>query len=523
MEEKEIKTVPAHVGQRKHCLEHAGDLIVSAERVLAEDSGFPNIAYHLAILAMEEIGKAGMLAARAITKATLDVTWIEKRLDNHVHKLMWAVWSPSMSRGKIDPKDFEAARRFAESTHVRRMAGLYVDYTDDASSAPPRDAVRLDHATSLLNLAKARLELENTRGAPNLDDTTEELKWFLATASDEAGRKRLFSQSFIKKHEEFGGDTRAWARWARSEFERIAEGEKQHLQRELARQASEPGKGRPRWLMKVRLQTPSHSLRQKTLNFWNERVEAVKLRAAGSKGNDLLLEITINDHIKAEQLFEFGLSFSKIHLAMLNIGSAGFFWYELSGQGQKYYESIQDLDTPNMEIFTGRGAGLAREWSDDRPGGRKQQRIALEEAHLNIAIMGLAVFGPWSDKEAEPIFGPYLHGLMLLSKNDLHLSVEHQARAAFLNALRKAMCRFGDLEREEADLLPALHQALLPIIPEESHRNQLFQSLDGIHMEGPLTDAVSAKRVTDLYLGLMARKLWPEFVKRASNPANKDY
>ena len=102
-----------------------------------DDNAYPNIAYHLAILAMEEIGKAGMLASRAVIGAALEGERLQKRLDDHVYKLMWAVWSPSMSGGKIDPKDFEQARQFAESTHARRKAGLYVDYSEDDTLVAP--------------------------------------------------------------------------------------------------------------------------------------------------------------------------------------------------------------------------------------------------------------------------------------------------------------------------------------------------------------------------------------------------
>jgi AbiV family abortive infection protein len=505
------------VDQRQLCLSHAGDLIASAERVLADDNGFPNIAYHLAILAMEEIGKAGLLSVRAVTMGTWDSTWVDKRLDNHVQKFMWAVWSPSLSGGKIDPKDFEDARRFAESTHQRRMAGLYVDYGADSALAPPRDAVRLDHATSLLNLAKVRLELEKARGAPIADEGAEQLKWFLAVAGDEQRRKRLFSASFIKKHEEFKGDSRAWVEWARNEFAKIDAEEKEHLQRELSRQASEPAKGKPKWLMKVRVQTPSHSLRQKTLNYWNERINAVKLRTAGPKGNDLLLELTINDHVTVEQLFDFGVSFSKLHLAMLNIGTAGFFWYELSSQAEAYYESIVDLDAPNMNVVVGRPSGLPREWMEERSGGAQRQRVSLEEMHLETAMMGLAVFGSMSNEEAEPIFGPYLHGLLLLSKADVHLSIEAQARDAFVTALRRAMHRFGDMETEQSPLLPTLHRVMQPVIPEEAHRNQVFGGLDKVVSKASVSETVDAKRAADLYLAIVARRLWPDFVKRPND------
>jgi AbiV family abortive infection protein len=506
---------PAYVKQRQHCLDHAADLIRSAERLLEADSTYPHISYHLSILSMEEIGKAGMLSARAVTDDALDARRFDKRLDSHIQKLMWAVWSPSMSSGKIDPKDFEEARRFAESTHNRRMAGLYVDHSQDGADAPPRQAVRLDQATSLLNLAKARLALEVARGAAIPDEKSEDLQWFLATASEDLGRKRLFGPSFMQKHGEFGGDTRAWVRWARDEFLRIEAEEKAHLQRELVRQASEPGQGKPKWLMKVRVQTPSHSLRQKTLNYWNDRIEAVKLRAVGDKNSDLMLEITINDHVTVEQVFDFGLSFSKLHIAMLNIGTCGFFWYELSAQGQTYYESIQDLEAPQMNLTVSRASGLSKEWIEDLPDGKKRQRVALEDVHLNLAIMCLAVFASMPEKDAAPIFGEYLRGLTLLSKTDLHLSIGGQARDAFLAALRAAMRHFGDLESGNADLLPALHRALEPVIAEKEHRNQVFRSLDGTVSDGSVADAVSAKRAADLYLSLTARNQWPKFTVRA--------
>jgi AbiV family abortive infection protein len=498
--------------QRLFCFDHARDLIASAELLLGKDGSYPNIAYHLAILALEEIGKAGMLAARAVVRDALDTAWMDKRLDSHVWKLMWGVWSPTVS-GKIDPKEFVEARRFAENTHARRMAGLYVDYGEEGVSAP-REAVHAEHATSLLGLAKACLEAEVAKGMPAPDESREELDWFLTTVNDPIGQQRLFSQPFIKKHEEFGGDTRAWARWAREEFRKVAEEEKAQLQRELSRQAGTSGQWKPKWLMKIRVQTPSHSIRQKTLNYWNDRIDAVKLRAVGNKSNDLLLEMTIGDHITIDRLFDFGLGFSRLHLVMLNIGTGGVFWYELSGQAETYYESIKDLDAPQSNIAIGKLSGLPREWMETGPNGRKRERVALEETHLRNAINAMAAFGFMPDAEAEPIFGQYVHGLKLLAKADLHLGVGNQARDAFLLVLRRALVKFGDMKSEGDNPLPALHRVMEPVIPLEEHRNQVFAELESPG-QGSIGGAVAAKRIADLYLALVARRLWPDFVKRA--------
>ncbi|MEX0830403.1 MAG: AbiV family abortive infection protein [Nitrospirales bacterium] len=514
---KEDSGAARYLEQRLLCLDHAGDLVSGAQRVLEDDNALQNIAYHLAILAMEEIGKAGMLASRvAIGVALDDGKWLERRLGDHVFKLMWAVWSPSMSEGKIDPKDFEAARQFAESTHARRIAGLYVDHTDDKTPAPPREAVRLDHATSILSLARARLALELESGTPVLDERNEDLEWYLDTLTDALGKKRLFSRPFIQKYEEFHGDTRAWIRWAREEFAKIAAEEQEHLQRELTRQVGESGEGKPKWVMKVRLHTPSHSFHKKTLNFWNDRMEAVKLRQVGKLKNELLLEMTINDRVKLDRLFYAGLSLSKMYIAMLNIGTGGFFWYELSSQAHIYYESIQDLDAPHLKPCISQVHGLLEEWAEETPDGGYRKLVALEETHLTNSMMCLAAFGPWAVEDLAPIFGPYLEGLMLFSKTDLHLSVENNARDAFLKVLRRAMLSYGDWNGEDTQLITALHRVFEPIIPEEAHRNLLLKDLEGTPTdEKALSYAITAKRVADIYLVIVAKRRWQEFVTRA--------
>jgi hypothetical protein len=226
-----------------------------------------------------------------------------------------------------------------------------------------------------------------------------------------------------------------------------------------------------------------------------------------------LLEITIGDHITVEQLFDFGLSFSRMHLVMLNIGTGGFFWYELSSQAETYYESIKDLEAPHMSVAIGKMTGLPREWMQTGPNGQRRERVALEEAHLNNAINAMAAFGFLPDAEAEPIFGQYLQGLALLAKTDLHLTTGNQARTAFLLALRRALVRFGDMKSEDEKLLPVLHRVMEPIIPPVEHRDQIFAGLESAG-QGSIGEVIAAKRVTDLYLSLVARRLWPDFVKR---------
>jgi AbiV family abortive infection protein len=346
----------AHVVARGLCLSHAANLIAAAERVL-KDNGFPNIAYHLALLALEEIGKASMISSRAALGNARDADWMDKRFEDHVWKIQWAVWSPALN-GRIDPADFEEARRFAQSMHARRLRGLYVDPNSGADIMDaPRAAVRLDQATSVLNMARARLDMENAVGAPDLSAPNEDLKWFLDTMNDQSGVTRILSKAFVDKFQELKGDPRAWVMWARHEFEKIDADEKAHLQKELARLPSTPDNAKPKWVIKIRLYTPSHSIRPKVLNFWNQHVGWAKLIAVASK-RELLLQMTLGDSIAVQDIYDVGLSASKLCIAALNMGSLGFVWYDLPRQTSRYYETMRDVDAPTMDVSAGRHPGI---------------------------------------------------------------------------------------------------------------------------------------------------------------------
>jgi hypothetical protein len=58
------------------------------------------------------------------------------------------------------------------------------------------------------------------------------------------------------------------------------------------------------------------------------------------------------------------------------------------------------------------------------------------------------------------------------------------------------------------------HSVMEPVIPLEEHRNQVLADLESPD-QGSIREAVAAMRIADLYLALVARRLWPDFVKRA--------
>ena len=93
------KELPENIiNSRKACLSHAEDLIRAATRILSDEK-LPNISYHLAVLALEEIGKSFLIvmAHAYFTNQSEDSSWNpQKFYSDHIKKLFWAIWAPSI-------------------------------------------------------------------------------------------------------------------------------------------------------------------------------------------------------------------------------------------------------------------------------------------------------------------------------------------------------------------------------------------------------------------------------------------
>lgn len=491
---------------RAICCEHALDLIESAERILTGKRPIPNIAFHLTLLALEEIGKASLITAREVSVGKRDIAWIDKRMEDHAEKLLHGLWSPPMRVSKeINPERFRQLQEFSKQAHQQRLAALYVDVTGDDALASPKDAVTIEETSSLLEIAKQNLQLLASEPARDVDTQDELMRWFWEAVSDEQMQKRLFSQSFLAKIDEFNGNIREWTSWAKAEFEKIANEEKALMNAEASRLIDKNIAPKERWRMKLRIFCISHSIRQKMLNFWNESVPLAKLHYVSSE--EMLLELTLGDWNTGKDVVVSGQAFSKVFLAALNIGTAGFFWHEMPKKSADYFESMEDLENPKMKLAATGGFDLQRQW---RTGENGRKLTVLEESYLNNAAKCAVVFAQMKEEDAQPIFGPYLQGLALLGKSDAFMSLDLQTIQAFHTALGNALTYYSDWDGQRETFIPTLHRVFTDMIPEEEHRDQIFKHFkeQAKTMEELQEHAVSAKRVVDLYLTSKAHRQW---------------
>ena len=154
---------------REACLTNAEALVNSAKTLEGENTA--HIRYNLAVLALEEVGKAVISQMNALG-ATSDRDDDQGSIatDDHRKKLLWAFFSPFIEQGRIAREHFESDRKLARGIHERRLESLY---TDSQNPLLPQDRMEEKEADNLVRLCEARIKMEN---GVELSDVPDESK-----------------------------------------------------------------------------------------------------------------------------------------------------------------------------------------------------------------------------------------------------------------------------------------------------------------------------------------------------------
>lgn len=119
------------------CLDNADSLLDASKDSRAK--GRNHIAFHLAVLALEEVGKASMVLVRTllpqVDSEDLGEPPLSDDLADHKKKLFWAMMIPGTWKEIISPQDFIGLKEIANDIHVRRLTSLYTNIDDPISQA----------------------------------------------------------------------------------------------------------------------------------------------------------------------------------------------------------------------------------------------------------------------------------------------------------------------------------------------------------------------------------------------------
>jgi AbiV family abortive infection protein len=275
------------------CIDHAHDLLDSATAVLAAHR--PNIAYHLAALSLEEIGRRALLGVQATAgAATVPPAWPKKHEQDHVKKLFWCFLGIGFFSQEITPAGIEEMSGLAQRIHDTRLMGLYVS-SDETGLSVPSDTISEEEADQLIQLAEASIrmaEAEKMREEASQEEIDLQ-SWFLAATDDAEKRKQIFSKNSMAKLAELKNG-RAWGEWLKGLFDQAEAEGRLAVEQELERSRNAPAeKTKDKWHLRVRIICASHSIRPKVLSAFNQKSSWIKLSHGASHELLSLLSILV--------------------------------------------------------------------------------------------------------------------------------------------------------------------------------------------------------------------------------------
>lgn len=451
-------------------LAHADDLLAAAKCLLSE---FPHLAYHLAALALEEVGRATLFVMIDATGG--DAAGLVRALDDHVGKLFWAIWGPSFGRELITGEQIEADRGLARQVHEQRKAGLYFD----PDGPLPRAAVRLEEATRLIAMTEARIGMERSHSFGPLDDErAADVRWFVARTQEPERRREVLGRASMQKLVELGSVPK-WVHWLRTEAEQQERAMLELAQRELDRSLPErSAANEPKWRFTMRIVSGSHSIRGKALATWNRHVEWIKLAPAGRDHRELLATLTLPAGVSAAALYGVGLALATDLVLAFNIGANGFFWWYLGtpAHSSRFYEEMSDLET-NAGLVVERAPALRINWG----------KLALTEHELAVVARCFGAMRRASAALHEAL-DHYRVGVALMVKTDIFLQFEPNAFEEFYTAVKLSLKATG-----EWDGSSPVREAVRAFIARTSAT--ALAEADGLLSK---TDLIEAGRMADL-------------------------
>ena len=408
------------IAAQRACLDHARDLLAAARVV--NDAGRHNIAYHLATLSLEEIGRRELIGVQSISRhATVPPAWPTKHTQDHVKKLFWCFFGGGFFSAQITGQSFEDMTELARRVHETRQLGLYVDQHDDGLSIPS-ETISKEDTVKLIDFADARLRIaEEERTREEIPQgVVDQVAWFLKAADDPEKGRFIMSSGSMAKLAEFK-DAHAWVCWLKELFNKAEAEARAAAEQELRRSQSLPEEGaKDKWKLRVRILCASHSIRPKVLSSWNAQIEWIKL--VSSKKDEIIIEFILRDNVPIEGLWFFGWGLARHLVVALNIGTMGFWWWRMPQQISRYYESIEDLET-HRQIAVERSPSLKIDWGENR--------VLTEEDLERVASCFVALPGP-DRRDQHLAYNYYIGGLTFLSLNDIHWQCEVQAIGNFI-------------------------------------------------------------------------------------------
>ena len=486
---------------RAACIKNAEELLNAAKQL---PPGTAHIAYHLATLALEEIGKSSMIFISSLRDSRDQderkqlVDWI----DDHERKLFWAIWSPLFD--KESPwRGIQQAMEIGKHIHATRLATLYVDPKDPDA----RLRISGNELQILTGLTENRLELEKLKKTRELtQEEKSDLDWFLLASENPQLRPIIFSKGSMEKQAECDNrnEPTGWIHWLRAAIEESNRLSEELTRKEMNRVPPEGEEGyEDKWEITIRLKSWSHSIRPKQLKEWNNGVDKIKLFTTADK-RELLVKFIAPKKLQAQMVWYGGQQSAYLLVVALNIGTNGFFWWYVPSFVSRYAEKVRDLEE-KAEVVIERVPQLVLSWGN----------LVLTSEHLNSVGIVFSHMARIHDPTRQAPYTRYFRALALMAKNDIFFQFEGNILVEFYLVMREAMMAYGHWDGKDETLSQAVDEVFQALSAGGEFTGMvkdLIQAAEltrqGTNKTRPITleDVAKMKVVCDAYLNLRARQ-----------------
>lgn len=489
MTDLKIDINPQLVAAMKVCVDHARALLESARIVQAAKHS--NVAYHLAALCLEELGRRALLGVQAVSeKGAMPPAWPKKHEQDHIKKLFWAIFGSGFLGAPLTDDRFREMTHLAEQIHAQRLLGLYVGVSDEDLTIPA-EQIDAPMAEQLISFAQATLNLvSNETFQDEVPQEAIDLQaWLLSCFEDPERRKQILSRGSLDKLAELR-NVGEWIRWLKGLFEKAEADGRLAAQKELERSRNLPtAKIRDKWRLRIRIMCASHSIRPSVLSGWNKKSAWIKLSAVSGRKNELFIDFIFGDNVPVQALWFWGWGVARQFVVALNMGTMGFWWWRMPEHVSRYYESIRDLESGH-ELKLERSPSLRIDWGENRT-------LTLED--LGRVAMVFASLPPRDPNGEQTGLDFYVGGITFLSLNDVHWQCAVQSFGNFFESLRAMMAQQTDWIKGtpfEPAFLKFL-DVLFPSMDERARYAELVRAFDEKKLDGVV---ITLKEVSFLKL-----------------------
>jgi hypothetical protein len=237
----------------------------------------------------------------------------------------------------------------------------------------------------------------------------------------------------------------------------------------------------------------------------------IKLAAVNGDKRALDIEFTFRENIPIQHIGPFGYRAARMFLAALNVGSTGFWWWQCADQTDHFYERLIDLQAAkDVGVEVKMQAWPKFEW----------QRVALREPELHRTAMCFGMIAKLDKTSYEAVIEPYLTGLAMVGKSDLHFNFALNACERFANCLLEAMRHFGAWDGSDSGIRTAISGFVGPVMHKQEDVDELVDLLGRLRRQPQDVQGITLERAAILKV-LCDAYLIKQFEKMAQEMAQE--